>query len=144
MISFNYFSTTTGTSSNSDDKPEIKRIAMKLRKYGLLPWLDEWELRPGLPWQRALEEQIQGIKSAAVFVGSSGVGPWQHMELDVFLRQFVDRRCPVIPVVLHDCADAPTLPPFLNGMTWVDFRRPQPDPLRQLVWGITGNRVGDH
>ncbi len=31
------------------------------------------------------------------------------------------------------------LPVFLEGLTWVDLtRRPEPDPIDQLVWGITG------
>jgi hypothetical protein len=25
-------------------------------------------------------------------------------------------------------------------MTWVDFRETAPDPLAQLIWGITGQR----
>jgi hypothetical protein len=29
---------------------------------------------------------------------------------------------------------------FLRGMTWVDFRAADPDPLAQLIWGITGQR----
>ncbi len=57
------------------DKPAIKKIGEQLKAEGLLPWLDEWELRPGLPWQRLLEEQIEHIKSAAVFVGKDGIGP---------------------------------------------------------------------
>jgi hypothetical protein len=28
-------------------------------------------------------------------------------------------------------------------MTWVDFRKEDPDPLEQLVWGITGQRGRD-
>lgn len=35
---------------NSSDKSEVKRIATRLRNEGILPWLDEWELRPGFPW----------------------------------------------------------------------------------------------
>jgi hypothetical protein len=42
---------------NSEDKPQVKRIALRLRRRSILPWLDEWELRPGLPWQQALETQ---------------------------------------------------------------------------------------
>lgn len=59
---------------NSEDKPEVKKIGKQLIQQGLHPWLDEWELRPGLLWQRALEEQIENIKTAAVFVGPSGMG----------------------------------------------------------------------
>ena len=40
---------------NSRDKPRVKQIGEELKQQGVLPWLDEWELRPGLPWQRALE-----------------------------------------------------------------------------------------
>jgi WD40 repeat protein len=60
---------------NSEDKPAVKEIGERLKEQGILPWLDEWELRPGLPWQRLLEEQIEQIKSAAVFIGQSGIGP---------------------------------------------------------------------
>src|SRR5262249_21779479 len=74
---------------NSIDKPTVKQIGEQLKEHGILPWLDEWELRPGLPWQQALERQIEHIKTVAVFVGKDGIGPWQHQELDAFLREFV-------------------------------------------------------
>lgn len=125
---------------NADDKPEVKKIGEELIKLGILPWLDEWELRPGEPWQRALEQQIERIKSAAVFVGKNGMGPWQQMEVEAFLREFVSRGCPVIPALLPDAPQKPPLPVFLRGMTWVDFRKQDPDPLDQLIWGITGKR----
>jgi hypothetical protein len=126
---------------NSDDKPAIKLIGDQLKDFGILPWLDEWELRPGLPWQRSLEEQIKNIKAAAVFIGKKNTGPWQDTELDAFLREFVRRNCPVIPVLLADCGQQPALPVFLQSMTWVDFRQPDPDPMSQLIWGITGLRA---
>jgi len=63
---------------NSRDKPQVKKIGEDLKTQGVLPWLDEWELRPGMPWQRALEAQIDSVMSAAVFVGAEGIGPWQH------------------------------------------------------------------
>jgi hypothetical protein len=85
---------------NGEDKPAVKRIGELLKERGILPWLDEWELRPGLPWQSALGQQIGQIKSAAVFVGKNGRGTWQDLELEAFLRQFVKRGCPVIPVLL--------------------------------------------
>ncbi len=28
---------------NSQDKPEVKKIAWQLQQQGLKPWLDEWE-----------------------------------------------------------------------------------------------------
>ncbi|MEG3440421.1 toll/interleukin-1 receptor domain-containing protein, partial [Pannus brasiliensis CCIBt3594] len=125
---------------NSKDKPEVKEIALELRSLGLKPWLDEWELRPGLSWQELLEEQIEYIHSAAVFIGSSGIGPWQNRELRAFLNEFVGRGCPVIPVLLATAPQQPQLPIFLRAMTWVDFRRADPDPMGRLIWGITGEK----
>ena len=123
---------------NSQDKPEVIEIARKLKQQKLKPWLDEWELQPGLPWQRELEKQITNIGAAAVFVGKSGLGPWQEMEIEAYLRRFVRQGCPVIPVLLIDAPKQPELPPFLEGMTWVDFRQSTPEPIEQLIWGITG------
>jgi hypothetical protein len=128
---------------NSKDKPAVIELAKKLEISGLKPWLDEWELPPGLPWQPELERQIDNIQSAAVCIGNSGLGPWQRQEIDGFLRQFVDRRCPVIPVLLADAPQKPELPLFLEAMTWIDFRpnmSPYTDPMVKLVWGITGKK----
>ena len=125
---------------NTSDKPAVKRIGRQLIERQILPWLDEWELQPGMAWQRTLEEQLGGIRAAAVFVGANGMGPWQRQELDGLLRQFVKRSCPVIPVLLPNAPSEPKLPLFLEGMTWVDFRVADPDPLDRFVWGITGKR----
>lgn len=125
---------------NGADKPAVRALARALQARGLLPWLDEWELPPGQPWQPLLEAQIARIRSAAVLVGAAGVGPWQQQELHAFLREFVARNAPVIPVLLPDASAAPELPLFLRAMTWVDFRTAEPDPMRRLEWGITGER----
>jgi GTPase SAR1 family protein len=125
---------------NPTDKPIIKWIGELLKEQGILPWFDEWELQPGLPWQRILGEQIKNIKSAAVFVGQDGIGLWQQQELEALLRVFVKRGSPVIPVLLHYAPKQPELPIFLEGMTWVDFRVREPDPLQRLIWGITGQK----
>lgn len=134
---------------NEADRAVVKQIGEQLKGRGILPWLDIWELRPGIPWLPQLEQQLDQIKSAAVFVGKHNRGPWQDMEIYALLRKFVnlERKCPIIPVILPDCVDAPNLPMFLEGMTWVDFReqdelRYDYDPITRLIWGITGKRVG--
>ena len=125
---------------NSQDKPEVIQIAEKLQQEGLKPWLDVWELPPGQSWQERIEEQIKDIRSAAVFVGSSGLGPWQEREIRAFLVEFVARKCPVIPVLLADAPQKPDIPIFLKINTWVDFRKSEPNPMSQLIWGITGKK----
>ena len=123
---------------NSKDESEVRGIAIQLREKGIKPWFDKWELRPGLPWQDALQKQIGQINAAAVFVGKDGVGPWQNMELNAYIRKFISKGCPVIPVLLGDASQKPTLPVFLEGMQYVDFREPETNPMEQLLWGITG------
>jgi hypothetical protein len=125
---------------NSEDKPQVRMIAECLRKQGINPWLDEWELRPGIRWQRVLEEQISQIEAAAVFVGSNGFGPWQQQELEAFLLVFAKNDKPLIPVLLPDAPQKPELPLFLLGRPWVDFRQNHPEPMGQLIWGVTGKR----
>lgn len=123
---------------NSEDKESVRLLYRELRERGLNPWFDEEHLRPGVPWQRELEATISKIRSVAVVVGPKGRGPWQDLESQGFLREFVKRGCPVIPVLLKEAGAAPELPLFLSLFTWVDFRKTQPDPWERLVWGITG------
>ncbi|MEA5523413.1 EAD6 domain-containing conflict system protein [Nodularia spumigena] len=125
---------------NTNDKPAVIQVAEQLKQCGIVPWLDIWHLPPGFPWQPILEQQIDQIGAAAVFVGGSGIGPWQSQEIDAFLREFVKRKCRVIPVLLPDAPTEPKLPPFLQGLTWVDFRLVYPEPMGQLTWGITGQK----
>ncbi|MEH2401491.1 GUN4 domain-containing protein [Nostoc sp.] len=127
---------------NSKDKPAVIKVAEQLQQRGISPWLDIWQLRPGFSWQRALEQQIDQIGAAAVFVGGSGFGPWQSQEIDAFLRAFANKQCPVIPVLLPDAPKEPQLPLFLQGLMWVDFSLQYPEPMGQLIWGITGNKPG--
>jgi hypothetical protein len=125
---------------NASDKHAVRKIARSLEGRHIRLWLDEEQLRPGLLWQVALEEQISRIDSAIVFVGSSGIGPWQEVEVRTFLSEFVRRKCPVIPTILPDATGVPALPLFLRQMMWVDFREDPERALELLVWGISGKR----
>jgi hypothetical protein len=125
---------------NSEDKPAVREIARKLTAEGIKPWLDVEQIPPGTTWQTALEEQINNIKSAAVFVGNSGIGPWQNEEIQAFLSQFMERKCPVIPTILGSATTTPDLPWTLKNRPHVDFRVSDPNPLKQLIWGITGQK----
>jgi len=125
---------------NSADKPAVKLLGQRLKDRGILPWLDEWELPPGQPWQPLLEKQIQSIASAAVFFGPAGISPWHQQEMRGFISEFVQRSAPVIPVLLAGASGEPEVPLFMRQLTWVDFRRTDPDPFERLVWGITQRR----
>ncbi len=118
----------------------MERIARQLKDAGIRPWLDVWELKPGQRWQVQLEEQIERIRTAAVFIGSSGIGEFQKGEMFAFLAAFTSRESAVIPVFLRDAPQQVKLPLFLKQMHWVDFRENDPDPWDGLIWGITGKK----
>jgi TIR domain len=121
---------------NRHDTPAVRELARQLREWGLRPWLDERQLRPGTPWQQTLEGVIASIPAVAVIVGSE-VGPWQEQEVVAFLRQSVRRQRIIVPVLLPG-ADRNAIPTFLDGLTWVDLAASEPDPINQLAWGILG------
>lgn len=123
---------------NSKDKPAVRSVNKALQAKNLSTWMDDEQLPPGRAWQALLEDQIQRIGSVAIFVGESGFGPWQDVEMRAFISEFVRRRCPVIPVILEGCVSVPQLPLFMQQFTWVDFRKNDPSPIDMLVWGITG------
>jgi|GEM_PF-1999692 len=124
---------------NREDRDAVLVIAEKLKGMGIKPWLDEWELRPGSNWLDALENQIKEIRSAAVFFGKSGLGPWQKNELNAILATFNSRNRPIIPVILLNGRPPEELPLFLKQRNWVNFNTDS-EPIERLRWGITGER----
>jgi len=131
------------------DKPAVKELGYRLIRAGIQPWLDEWNLIPGEPWQEAIEEALAASATCAVFVGPSGLGPWQNEEM----RAAIDRRVRagqgsfrVIPVLLPgtERGERSKLPAFLSASTWVKFHDTLDDEtaFHRLVSGIRGDEPG--
>ncbi|HYG21333.1 MAG TPA: toll/interleukin-1 receptor domain-containing protein [Verrucomicrobiae bacterium] len=130
-------------SHNSRNKPAVRDLKNGLCQAQLNVWLDEDELRPGVPWQELLEAGIRASHSVVVIVGADGLGPWEDEEMQGALILAVRDKRPVIPVLLPGCPDAPKLPLFLGNRTWVDLRNGvTEDGLARLMWGITGKKPG--
>ena len=131
-------------SHNSQDKPAVRELAKALGERGLMVWLDEEQLQPGLNWQPGLEKGIRQSGSAAVLIGGDGLGPWQDAEMQALLNLAVKEDRPVIPVLLPSAPEKPELPLFLQSRTWVDLRpNLNQHNLGRLVWGITGSKPED-
>jgi GTPase SAR1 family protein len=125
-------------SYNSEDRAAVRVIADRLKERGIVPWLDDEQMWAGRLATRQLAEQIKKVRSVAVFLGDHGLGRWQDLEIESFLRQFQQRNCPIIPVILPGTQTAPEIPLFLEGFTLMDFRRRDLDPLEHLIRGIKG------
>jgi hypothetical protein len=118
---------------NAQDKPRVIAVAEDLMRKGVLPWLDVWEAPPGTMWQMILEEDIEHCKATAVFVGPTGFGPWQNMEIYAVLDDFTRRRRPIVPVILPGTDQALDFPLFLRNYTRVDLRLSDVNAAQQII-----------
>ena len=132
-------------SHNSKDKPAVLALRDELVARGLKVWIDVDQLRPGIPWQKLLEDGIRTSGAVVVAVGADGIGPWEDEEMQAALVLAVRDKRPVIPTLLPSAPDKPEWPMFLGNRTWVDFRSgTTPEQLEHLVWGITGKKPGSN
>ncbi|MGH2941267.1 MAG: TIR domain-containing protein [Solirubrobacteraceae bacterium] len=135
-------------SHNGRDKPLVERIAEQLRRTGVRPFLDAWDLTPGGSWQHELVEGLSRSRACAVFVGPQAFGQWQLEELELALVQANQRDDFRIFAVLlpgvEDPFDAQRLPPFLSTRTWVDLRggTDSRQALQRLLNAIAGVAPG--
>jgi hypothetical protein len=136
-------------SHSSADKPAVEELARRLAKEGVQAWLDKWNLIPGDAWQPAIEKALAESETCAVFVGPSGLGPWQNEEMRAAIDWRVresGRRFRVIPVLLPGAerAERSSLPTFLAATTWVEFRDSldNADAFHRLICGIRGVEPG--
>ena len=130
-------------SHNSDDKPFVEALATSLEREGISCFLDKWHLIPGAPWQPALEQALNDSVACAVFIGPSGIGPWQNEEMRAAITKRVDSDSEfrVIPVLLPKGNRGPKnhLPPFLIAATWVEFSTiDDKNAIHRLKSGIRG------
>ena len=126
---------------NAQDKRAVEAIAARLESKGLKPWFDKWEIAPGRVFQSEIDRVLPKNRSVAVFIGPSGIGPWQQVEIKLAISQFVRRESPVIPILLPDANELPEdLPLFLCEFSWVVFDTSIDDmeAFDRLVFGITG------
>ncbi|HWT00508.1 MAG TPA: TIR domain-containing protein [Pyrinomonadaceae bacterium] len=135
-------------SHNSREEPAVERIAEKLKREKIEPWLDKWCLTAGGNWQDELADGLKASASCAVFVGPSGIGDWARLEFQLATdRMAKDRNFRVFLVFLPDLPDpfdTSALPPFLTTRTWVDMRKGVGDPraFQRLVNAIKGLAPG--
>ena len=127
---------------SSKDKPLVRQLYRSLKERSIRPWLDEEEIAPGTRFQEEIQQAIGQIKSAAVCIGKSGMGRWQALELETFIRRCVEADIRVIPVLLPGVDHIPENLLFLGGFHAVAFKTDINDDkaLFGLEWGITGQK----
>ena len=133
----------TFLSYNSKDFECTSKLATLLKENSITVWFDEWELRPGMSWQEGMENGINNSSSMVICIGENGFGAWELPEMRAGISEHINRKMPIIPLLLPNCKIEPKLPIFLKGFAWVDFRKGFSDNenLEKLLWGITGEKA---
>ncbi len=127
---------------NSEDENQIMQIANELKELGLNIWLDKWHLDSCKNWVEGLYQGMSDSKSIIIFVGSSGIGPWQKIEVNNALIKFVSEGKSFIPVILPGVDNPPKLPTFLGQFQWIDCRTIQCKMcLDKLILWVTGREI---
>ena len=121
---------------NRADKLSVRAIAKELASRRIRFFLDENENPPGRVWTDQVSSALSTAPTFAVFIGAAGIGKWQAVEIQNISEARIERDCAVIPVLLPDAPASVKLPMQLAGLTWVDFRKDDPDPVAELIRGI--------
>jgi TIR domain len=128
-----------------EDTLEIREIEKQLKMADINLWkagISSSNLHGSV--LRELDRHLSRIWSMAVFVGNNG-GPWGKEVIEDIILEFREEHRIVIPVILNSAAQVSDvkLPVYLRRLGAVDFRQTEPDPRKQLIWGITGCKPTD-
>ena len=125
---------------NRADTLNVRAIARELASRRIRFFLDEHESAPGQVWTDHVRRAIDSSPSFCVFVGAAGIGQWQAIEIQNIVEARLQRGGNIIPVFLPDAPQGVRPPMQLAGLTWVDFRRSDPDPMAELIRGVQQRR----
>lgn len=122
MVSAADFDYDVFLSHGTADKPAVEELARRLKREGIEPWLDKWNLIPGQESQLAMERALADCATCAVFIGPGGLGPWQNEEMRAAIARRVGEKegqFRVIPVLLPgmERPERGKLPAFLTATT---------------------------
>ncbi|MFM6265704.1 MAG: SUMF1/EgtB/PvdO family nonheme iron enzyme, partial [Dolichospermum sp.] len=131
---------------NSKDKPEVIKIANKLRERGLNPWLDKEQIFAGDNIQEVVFQGISQSKVGAFFISQNRLGAFQrNLELGAIIQFFLEKKekgFRVIPILLPDISDIPDELYHLKQWAWIRFTNSNveedEEALQDLIRGIRG------
>lgn len=116
------------------DKEAAKAITKGLLMAGHEVWIDELEIFPGDSLFEKISVAITDSSYLLVLLSPNSVSSnWVNRELEIALsRQLKDKSIKVIPCVIDDCE----IPPFLEPITYADFRKSYEDGMAKLLPSI--------
>jgi len=118
-------------SHNSRDKPQVRKLAERLKEAGLRVWFDDWVIRPGDDIYLAIERGLEAARVQVLCLSPSALGSeWVTLERNtVLFRDPTNAGRRFVPLLLADCA----LPDTLRRYKYLDFRHETPAAYDELL-----------
>ena len=118
-------------SHNSQDKPQVRKLAGRLKKAGLRVWFDDWVIKPGDDIYLAIERGLEVARVQVLCLSPAALGSeWVTLERStVLFRDPANAGRRFVPLLLADC----TLPDTLRRYKYVDFRQETPAAFEELL-----------
>ena len=118
-------------SHNSQDKPQVRKLAERLKRAGLLVWFDDWVIKPGDDIYLAIEWGLEASRVQVLCLSPAALGSeWVALERStVLFRDPTNAGRRFVPLLLADC----TLPDTLRRYKYVDFRQETPAAFDELL-----------
>lgn len=118
-------------SHNSQDKPQVRKLAGRLKKAGLRVWFDEWVIKPGDDIYLAIERGLEAARVQVLCLSPAALGSdWVTLERStVLFRDPSNAGRRFVPLLLADCL----LPDTLRRYKYVDFRQESPVAFDELL-----------
>jgi hypothetical protein len=127
-------------SHSSKDKWFVRRIATDLKRAGVIPWVDEWQIRAGESIPQKVSDGIKDSDCIIVVLSKNAIeSKWVEREWQTKYWDEIQRdRVLVIPVLIEDCK----IPELLKTKKYADFREDYNDGLTDLLLAMPRNSSG--
>ncbi len=118
-------------SHNKGDKPQVRRLAERLKEAGLRVWLDEWNVRSGDIISLKVDEGLEQSRVLLLCISPNALASgWVALERSTAIhRDPSNEGRRFIPLLLADCE----LPDTLRRYKYVDFRAEAEPAFEELL-----------
>lgn len=109
-------------SHSSHDREFTSRLATDLAEAGLSVWFDQWHIRPGDSFAKAIDEAIKDSRFLLIVMSPDYFkSAWTQQEWQYGLGSELETKgVRLIPLLYRDCE----IPLMLRTKQWADFRNP--------------------
>ncbi len=118
-------------SHNSNDKPQVRRLAERLKAAGLRVWLDDWIIKAGDIISLKVDQGLDQSRALVLCISANALqSGWVALERSTAVHrdpENADRR--FIPLLLTDCE----LPDTLRRYKYVDYRNEAESAFEELL-----------